>query len=74
MEKLTSHKYHIGGMSCGGCATTVKNKLSTIPGVESVIVDFGMRQAEITSAKEIKADELKEALHNTNYSISLVSG
>ena len=23
MEKLFAHTYHIGGMSCGGCASTV---------------------------------------------------
>ena len=70
MEKLIVHTYHIGGMSCGGCATTVKHKLSAVPGVESVIVDLGMRQAEITSSQEIKAEALQDALRDTNYNIS----
>lgn len=70
MEKLTSHTYQIGGMSCGGCATTVKHKLSAIPGVESVTVDLAKRQADITSSKDIKADALQDALRNTNYTIS----
>lgn len=70
MEKLINHKYHIGGMSCGGCATTVKHKLSAIPGVESVVVDLGQRQAEITSAHAIKSEALQDALRNSNYTIS----
>ena len=70
MEKSINHTYHISGMSCGGCATTVKHKLSTVPGVESVIVDLGMRQAEITSSQKIKAEALQDALRDTNYNIS----
>ncbi|CAN5429505.1 heavy metal-associated domain-containing protein [soil metagenome] len=70
MEKSIIHTYHIGGMSCGGCATTVKHKLSAVPGIESVIVDLRKRQAEITSSKELKPEALQEALRNTNYTIS----
>ena len=28
MENSITHTYHVSGMSCGGCAATVKNKLS----------------------------------------------
>jgi copper chaperone CopZ len=62
--------YHIGGMSCGGCATTVKNKLSAAPGVLSVQVDLAKKQAEITSTQAIKVDKLQDAFSNTGYTIS----
>ena len=70
MEKLITHTYHIGGMSCGGCATTVKNKLSAAKGVTSVKVDLGKKQAEITSSEEIKTETLQEALSKTHYTIA----
>ncbi len=70
MEKLITHTYHIGGMSCGGCAATVKNKLSEAKGVTSVNVDLSKKQAEINSSEEIKTETLQEALSKTHYTIA----
>jgi len=70
MENSIKHTYHIGGMTCGGCATTVKNKLSATPGVISVHVDLAKKEAEITSSQAIQADKLQEALSNTGYTIT----
>jgi copper chaperone CopZ len=50
MEKLITYTYHIAGMSCGGCATTVKHKLSAASGVTSVQVDLAKKEVEITSS------------------------
>ena len=70
MEKLLTHTYHIGRMSCGGCVSTVKQKLSSVPGVTSVTVNLGKKEAEITSSQEIKTDTLRSAFNNTHYTIS----
>jgi copper chaperone CopZ len=70
MENSIKHTYHIGGMSCGGCATTVKNKLSAANGVTSVQIDLANMQAEITSSSAVKTDILQDALKNTHYTIS----
>ncbi len=70
MENSIKHTYHIGGMSCGGCVSTVKQKLSSVHGVTSVTIDLGKKEAEITSSEEIKTDTLRSALSNTHYTIS----
>ena len=70
MENSIKHTYHIGGMSCGGCVSGVWKKLSTVSGVTSVTIDLGRNQAEITSSEEIKIDTLRNALINTQYTIS----
>lgn len=70
MENPISHTYHIGGMSCGGCATTVKNKLSATSGVTSVKIDLAKNEVEITFSEEIKTEILQKALGNTGYSIA----
>jgi copper chaperone len=70
MEKSNTKIYQIGGMSCGGCAAAVKQKLSTVSGVTSVNIDLVKRQAEITSSQVIKEDTLQNALNNTHYTIS----
>jgi copper chaperone len=70
MEKSLTRTYHIGGMSCGGCVSAVKQKLFNVPGVTSVTVDLGMKEAEIISSKEIETDTLRRAFNNTHYTIS----
>lgn len=70
MENPISHIYHISGMSCGGCATTVKNKLSATTGVTSVKIDLAKKEAEITSSAAITTETLQKALNNTGYSIA----
>ena len=57
-------------MGCGGCATTVKNKLSDAPGVTAVSVDLAKKEAEITYSKPLNAEMLQQALSNTHYTIA----
>lgn len=70
MENSITHTYHIGGMTCGGCVSSVKQKLSSLAGVTAVSVDLAKMEAEITSSQDIKADTLQSAFNNTNYTIS----
>ena len=70
MENSITHTYHVSGMNCGGCAATVKNLLSNAEGVTSVKIDLAKKEAEITSAEEIKTDTLQSTLNNSGYTIS----
>jgi copper chaperone CopZ len=69
MKNSIKHIYHIAGMSCGGCAASVKNKLSAVIGVRFVQVDLAKKEAEITSSDVIKVDTLQDALNNTDFTI-----
>lgn len=70
MEKSIAHTYHIGGMSCSGCVSSVKQKLSSVPGVTAVTVDLAKQEAQITSSDEIKTATLRGAFSNTNFTIA----
>lgn len=70
MENSIKHIFHIGGMSCGGCVSSVKNRLEAAPNVTSVAVDLANKQAEITSSVAINAEALQDAFKNTHYTIS----
>ena len=70
MEKLISHTYNITGMTCGGCASTVKNKLSTVSGVTSVKIDLAKKEAEITSSEAIDTKALQTALSRSGFTLS----
>ncbi len=71
MEEMTQ-VYHVGGMSCGGCATAVKNKLSALRDVTSVSIDLDKNEAKITSSKLIGTNALEEALKDTAYTLSAI--
>ena len=57
-------------MSCGGCVSSVKQKLSSVPGVKSVTVDLAKREAETNSMQEIETVTFRHAFSNTNFNIS----
>lgn len=59
----------VEGMSCAGCANTVKTRFEAIDGVKSVNVDLGNNKVTIESASEVNKDTLITALSDTNYSI-----
>lgn len=63
MEKT----YEIIGMKCDGCVETVTEKLSTVRGVERVIVDLNKKQATITG-HPFKLS-LKAALKGTKFGL-----
>jgi copper chaperone len=69
MQNLINHTYHVGGLHCGVCATTVQNLLAAVPGVTSVKVDLEKKQAEITSSALNETGTLQNALSTTHFTI-----
>lgn len=61
--------YSIKGMTCGGCKTSVEEKLSQIGGVETVKVNLEKAEATITMSKAISTLELQNSLPS-KYTIS----
>lgn len=60
MEKLITHTYRAGVMSCGGCPATVKDhKLSLLQGVTPVNVSLDKKRGEVTSPMEIKKEHFR---------------
>lgn len=65
-----THTYHISGMTCSGCASTVENALRKIEGVESVQVDLQGSKATITMHNHIPFKKLQDGMANLHYQIS----
>lgn len=63
------HAYAISGMTCTGCAASIKEKLEKVAGVEHVDVDLELAQAQISMAFHVGLDVLKAALPE-KYSIA----
>lgn len=63
------YKVHVEGMSCNGCANSVKAAFSNIEGVSQVNVDLDEKQATLISSQELTKEKLEEALADTSYSV-----
>lgn len=54
--------FTIEGMTCGGCAATVKKAIAAIPGVESVEVDYQSGRAEVEASRSVAGADVISAL------------
>lgn len=59
----------VQGMTCQGCANSVKTKFEKIKGVNSVEVDLENKLATLNTELEIPKDSLQTALEDTNYEV-----
>ncbi len=68
-----THKYHIHGMTCSGCANHVEESLSRVEGVLNVAVNLEKAEATIEMGHHISIEKLQAALANDGgtYSIHL---
>jgi len=64
-----THTYHINGMACAACASTVEQRLGKVSGVQQVHVNLAKKEAVVTTDREITAEQVKEALNGTNYQL-----
>ncbi|GAA4461201.1 hypothetical protein GCM10023093_05430 [Nemorincola caseinilytica] len=64
------HEYNITGMTCTGCISSVKQKLSAVPGIMEAEISLTAPQAAITMNKHIPTAVLQEALGNGKYTIT----
>jgi copper chaperone CopZ len=57
-----THTYSINGMTCSGCASTVKAALSSVPNVQDVAISLDQSSAVITMSHHVPIESLKQAL------------
>lgn len=60
------------GITCGGCANSVRTILGRLPGVVSVAVDVEARTATVEARPGITGDELAEAVRPAGYGLTLL--
>lgn len=66
-----THTYSVSGMTCNGCASTVKKTLQTVPNVEDVQIDLTKGVANITMSHHVPFTQLAKALSSyPSYEIS----
>ena len=62
-------KYTITGMTCNGCANTVKKLLSNVKGVQDAQVSLDENTVDVTRDENVTLEALKIALKGFPYGI-----
>ena len=58
------------GMSCGGCASSVREEIGDIAGVDSVDVDLSSGTVTISSAGPIGTADIRNAVEDAGYQLA----
>lgn len=64
-----NYQAKVEGMSCQGCARSVKAAFSNLEGVSDVEIDLDNKQATLESSKELTVAQLKAALADSSYTV-----
>lgn len=67
---MTTHTFKIRGMHCASCASIITKKLSAIPHVKSVSVNYGTEKAKVEYEHEhVSIDTMNETIGKFGYSL-----
>jgi copper chaperone len=60
----------VTGMTCGHCATTVREEVESLPGVTGVDVDLASGKVTIDSEAPVQADAVQGAVEEAGYQLA----
>jgi copper ion binding protein len=64
---MTETTYTVEGMTCGHCATSVREEVSELTGVREVAVDVESGRVTVTSDTPLTADAVATAVTEAGY-------
>ncbi len=75
METTTETSvFKVSGISCQGCAATIKKVLGPIPGVSAVSVDVAAKTVSVTRDEHVHDDAIAQVLEHAGYPASKAEG
>lgn len=60
----------VAGMSCGGCASSVRAELTTIPGIVDVGIDLSNGTVTIDSEAPVDTEAIRAAVEEAGYQLA----
>ncbi|MER6509490.1 MULTISPECIES: heavy-metal-associated domain-containing protein [unclassified Nonomuraea] len=69
---MSTKTYTVSGMTCGGCAGTVKTEIGKVAGVSSVDVELATGQVTVTSTDALDDAKIRDVVEEAGY--ELVAG
>lgn len=73
MARTIIYKFRISGMHDSNAVSTVRNNLSTIPGVGPISVNLRKMQVEVIASRPIESAVWRKALAGTDFNLSEIS-
>jgi copper chaperone CopZ len=64
---MTKSVYTVRGMSCGHCASTVTEQMTTLTGVEKVDVDVASGEVTVTSLAPLPLEQVSVAISEVGF-------
>ncbi|MEO3781777.1 heavy metal-associated domain-containing protein [Actinocorallia sp. B10E7] len=61
--------YTVSGMTCGGCASKVRERVGRVTGVTGVEVDLGARRVTVTGAGPIDDTAVRGVVEEAGYKV-----
>jgi copper chaperone CopZ len=66
----TTATYRVEGMTCGHCASSVRQEIGALPGVCDVTVDLPTGQVTVGSDREISRSDIATAVDEAGYQLA----
>jgi copper ion binding protein len=60
----------VTGMSCGHCASSVRDEIGSIPGVTVVDVDLASGTVTVDSVREVAPEAIQNAIEEAGYQLA----
>ena len=60
----------VTGMTCGHCASSVREEVGSISGVTAVDVDLGSGEVTIVSEQQVEHEAVKSAVEEAGYQLA----
>lgn len=64
---MKTEKILVANLKCGGCENTIKNKISEIDGVDSIIVNHDEDSVTINYSGKVTREDFTKTLHSIGY-------
>ncbi|MEU5262237.1 heavy-metal-associated domain-containing protein [Amycolatopsis sp. NPDC021455] len=66
---MTQSTYAVRGMTCGHCATSVREEIGELPGVRAVDVDVPTGRVVVTSETVLALEQVESAVRDAGYQL-----
>jgi copper chaperone len=67
---MSTFTVSVTGMTCGHCASSVREEIGLVPGVTAVDVDLPTGEVTIDSDQEVDAAAIKSAVEEAGYQLA----
>jgi copper ion binding protein len=67
---MTEKTYTVTGMTCGHCATSVREEVGAIDGVTDVVVDVPAGKVIVTSDEQVGSAAVRAAVEEAGYQLT----